>query len=49
MASRSGGDTTAQTVEWWASLSIDGHRHVVQICLGGAREEQDRHGGNLSS
>ena len=41
MASRSGGDAPPQTMKWWASLSLDSHRRIVQICLGGACEEQD--------
>ena len=48
MASRFGGGATSETMEWWASLSLDGHRCVVQIRLGGPREEQDRHCGDSS-
>ena len=48
IASRSHGDATSQTMKWWASLSLDGHRRVVQIRLGGPREEQDRHCGHSS-
>ena len=48
MASRSRGGATSQTMEWWASLSLDGHRCVVQIRLSGPREEQDRHCGHSS-
>ena len=48
MASQPGGDATSETMEWWASLSLDGHRCVVQIRLSGAREEQDGHGDDSS-
>ena len=44
MASRSGGNAISQAMECWASLSLNSHRRIVQIRLGGTCEEQDGQG-----